>query len=81
MDSESRKIYNAKKSALEAGDDTILHQVGEGKDIMSILRKLLHLYVTRISTSRSFVVRENMKASEADRLPEAQVIGQMSYVP
>ena len=37
MDSESRKIYNAKKSALEAGDDTILHQVGEGKDIMSIL--------------------------------------------
>ena len=81
MDSESRKIYNAKKSALEAGDDTILHQVGEGKDIMSILRKVLQLYATRILTSRSFVVRENMKASEADRLPEAQVIGQMSYVP
>ena len=38
MDSESRKIYNAKKTALEAEDDTILHQVGEGKDIMSILR-------------------------------------------
>ncbi len=32
-------IYNEKKAALEKGDDALKHQVGEGRDIMSILRE------------------------------------------
>ena len=34
---ESAKIMTEKKTALQAGDDKVAHQVGEGKDIMSIL--------------------------------------------
>ncbi|KAK7680834.1 hypothetical protein QCA50_016144 [Cerrena zonata] len=62
MDTESRNIYTTKKSALEAGDDSVVQQVGEGKDIMSVL------------------LRENMKALESDRLPEVEVLGQMSLL-
>lgn len=32
------EIYNGKKLALEKGDEAVTRQVGEGKDIMSILR-------------------------------------------
>ncbi|PIL23231.1 cytochrome P450 [Ganoderma sinense ZZ0214-1] len=60
MHDRSIEIYRAKKAALEAGDDTVAQQVGEGKDIMSIL------------------LRANMAASEGDRLPEGELIGQMS---
>ncbi|KAL4249906.1 hypothetical protein ABKN59_001980 [Abortiporus biennis] len=52
-------IYIKKKRSLQAGDDATVHQVGEGRDIMSVLLKA------------------NMAASEEDRLPEAEVIGQI----
>ena len=39
MHERSVEIYRAKKMALEAGDDSVAQQVGEGRDIMSILRK------------------------------------------
>ena len=35
----SEEIYESKKALLEKGDDAMLNQVGEGNDIMSILRK------------------------------------------
>ena len=38
MDIESRKIYTAAKTSLEAGDDDAVQRMGEGKDIMSVLR-------------------------------------------
>ncbi|KAI0701721.1 cytochrome P450 [Earliella scabrosa] len=53
-------IYNLKKDALEKGDEALKHQVGEGRDIMSIL------------------LWENMKASEEDKLPDDELIGQVS---
>ncbi|KAI0687587.1 cytochrome P450 [Earliella scabrosa] len=56
----SVEIYEAKKRALEQGDEAVVQQIGEGKDIMSIL------------------MRENMAASAADKLPEDEVIAQMS---
>ena len=31
-------IFNEKKAALEKGDDTLKQQIGEGRDVMSILR-------------------------------------------
>ncbi|KAM5539718.1 hypothetical protein V8D89_006531 [Ganoderma adspersum] len=55
----AQDIYLTKKAAIERGDADLLHSVGEGKDIMSVL------------------LRENMKASEDDRLPEEEVLAQM----
>ncbi|RDX41926.1 cytochrome P450 [Lentinus brumalis] len=36
---KSKEIFLAKKSAIERGDQELLHTVGEGKDIMSVLLK------------------------------------------
>ncbi|CCM06147.1 uncharacterized protein FIBRA_09620 [Fibroporia radiculosa] len=60
MDFQSRKIFEKKKAALLQGEEAVLQQVGEGKDIMSIL------------------MRANASTSEADRLPEDEIIAQMS---
>ncbi|EIM84951.1 cytochrome P450 [Stereum hirsutum FP-91666 SS1] len=60
MDEMSREILDSKKAALKEGDDAIMHQVGEGKDILSILMKA------------------NMEVAEEDRLPESEIIAQMS---
>ncbi|KAJ3475173.1 hypothetical protein NLI96_g12014 [Meripilus lineatus] len=57
---QSKAIIDGKKAALESGDEALLQQVGEGKDIMSIL------------------LRANMLASEEDKLPEDELLGQMS---
>lgn len=40
IDLTSREILENKKRALEKGDSAVMHQVGEGKDIMSVLRTL-----------------------------------------
>lgn len=60
MDETSMKVFEEKKRALSKGDNTVLHQVGEGKDIMSIL------------------LRANMDASAEDRLPDSELVAQMS---
>lgn len=41
MHERSVLIYNEKKAALEKGDESLKHQIGEGRDIMSILREYL----------------------------------------
>ncbi|RPD74067.1 cytochrome P450 [Lentinus tigrinus ALCF2SS1-7] len=57
----SKEIYEARKRALEQGDEAVVaQQIGEGKDLMSIL------------------LRANMNAAEEDRLPEEELLGQMS---
>ncbi|EMD38349.1 hypothetical protein CERSUDRAFT_82603 [Gelatoporia subvermispora B] len=57
---QSRAIFEEKKAALEHGNDAVVHQIGEGKDIMSVL------------------MRANMDANSVDRLPEEELIAQMS---
>lgn len=37
MDETSRTVFYHKKAALEKGDDDVVLQIGEGRDIMSIL--------------------------------------------
>lgn len=37
LNAEARRVYETKKKLLELGDDATVHQVGEGKDIISIL--------------------------------------------
>ncbi|KAI0092453.1 cytochrome P450 [Irpex rosettiformis] len=39
MQSNAKHIYDSKKTALEQGDKAVMHQIGEGKDIISILMK------------------------------------------
>lgn len=42
LSESSRKIVNEKKRALLQGDEALKQQVGEGKDIMSVLREPKH---------------------------------------
>ena len=37
LNAEARRVYETKKKLLELGDDATVKQVGEGKDIISIL--------------------------------------------
>ncbi|KAH7882788.1 cytochrome P450 [Phlebopus sp. FC_14] len=60
MHETSTEVYEAKKKAFAAGDEAVQAQVGQGKDIMSIL------------------LQANMNASEEDRLPDEELLGQMS---
>ncbi|EIM84997.1 cytochrome P450 [Stereum hirsutum FP-91666 SS1] len=60
MEETSKTIFYSKKAALERGDDAVALQVGEGRDIMSVLMKA------------------NMEAAEKDRLPDIELLGQMS---
>lgn len=43
MDESSKKIFDEKKTALKRGDDAVVHQIGEGRDILSILSELSYL--------------------------------------
>ncbi|KAH9948647.1 cytochrome P450 monooxygenase [Amylocystis lapponica] len=60
MDGTANAIYRAKKTAFERGDEAVMRQVGEGRDIMSVL------------------MEANMEAAEEDRLPESELVAQMS---
>ena len=35
----SMRVFYAKKAAIERGDEEVLRMVGEGKDVMSVLRE------------------------------------------
>ena len=43
MERRSREIIDEKTKALSRGDEDMVHQVGEGKDIMSVLRESVSL--------------------------------------
>ncbi|KAI0716897.1 cytochrome P450 [Earliella scabrosa] len=60
MHRRSVEIFREKQRALQRGDEAVMKQVGEGKDIMSIL------------------MRANMAAAEEDRMPEDELIAQVS---
>lgn len=44
MDKTSKEIIHSKKSAFEKGDSAVVNQIGEGKDIMSILREFFYTH-------------------------------------
>ena len=44
MHYRSVEIYRSKKEALEKGDEAVAQQIGEGRDLMSILRKFMMTY-------------------------------------
>ena len=83
MRRESTKIYRSKVDALARGDEAVTKQIGEGKDIMSILRMQLSTLRTCPLTEhiRARIVRANLEASAEDRLDEDELLGQMRFVP
>lgn len=75
----SKQIFYGKKAALERGEDAVVQQVGEGKDIISILRMfLLVLYSSSLTDRSTLPVRANENASKDDQLPEDELLGQMA---
>ncbi|EGO03012.1 hypothetical protein SERLA73DRAFT_176502 [Serpula lacrymans var. lacrymans S7.3] len=60
MAQTSTTVFEAKKVALQEGDEAVMRQVGQGRDIISILLKA------------------NLEAAEEDRLPESELLAQMS---
>ncbi|KAI5122854.1 hypothetical protein M0805_003148 [Coniferiporia weirii] len=56
----SHDIFREKLEALKQGDEAVTQQIGEGKDVMSILLKA------------------NTSASNDDRLPDEELLAQMS---
>lgn len=78
MEIRSREILEAKRAALRAGDEAVKQQVGEGKDIMSILRKFAPVSPFYFSTHITDIVRSNMSTGSEDRLTEEELVAQMS---
>lgn len=79
----STEIFEAKKKALLAGDEALKHQIGEGRDLISVLCAFpipMRDFASTDGCACMATVRENMAAAEEDKLPEEELIGQMSYV-
>lgn len=81
MDSRSRGIYRGKKEALLGGDEELKRQIGQGKDIMSVLRTSFAIQVLEYTHDAISAVRMNLEAPESERLSEDEVVAQMSSVP
>ena len=79
LDTRSKEIFADKKRALAKGDVEMVKQVGRGKDIISILRASMFDDCVHC-INHPMPVRANAVADENDRLPEEEVIAQMSYV-
>ena len=80
MDRTSVKIFQSKKATLQQGDEAILKEVGRGKDIISIFCAKIFVCLLRCSKFICFTVKANMAATEEARLPESEIIAQMTYV-
>lgn len=73
-------VLKAKKQALDEGDEALANQIGEGKDIMSVLCLYNIFSIVLFSDHIWMLVKANATADEADRLPEKAILGQMKYV-
>lgn len=81
MSETSNRIYRQKLEALRMGDETVLKQLGEGKDVMSILREPLSFTTCGALFADAIqIVKANVSAADGDRLPEEELIAQMRCV-
>lgn len=74
----SVEIYEDTKRSLKEGDD-ISARHGRGKDIMSVLG-LWPEFNIRVIFIDTALVKANMAAAEQDRLPESEILAQISWV-
>ena len=81
MHETSLEIYAKKLDALQHGDEAVREQIGYGKDIMSILCTYpifqSHLCFLRRPFSCYCSVKANSEATEEDRLPDDEILGQI----
>ncbi len=79
LHSISKEIFDVKVAAFEKGDEFVAHQVGQGKDIMSVLCQSFS--DSRLSFDSQLIivptVKANWSASKEDKLPDDEVFGQM----
>src|SRR5258708_2492314 len=77
LNGHARRIYETKKRLLELGDDATVKQVGDGKDIISLLcacnTDLANEFLNK------FTVRANAESSEHDRMSEEEILAQIMY--
>ena len=78
MDNTSKEILGATKRALAEGKD-MSSRIGGGKDIMSILGQWPTVFVSGTADeSNRILVKANMAASEEDKMPEHELLAQIS---
>lgn len=80
MHSASSEIFESKKRALLNGDEDVTRQVGQKKDVMSILSQSTLLYIRFFFSLIDEAVKANMEAAEEDKLEESELVAQVSYV-
>lgn len=87
MADTSIDIFRQKVDALRQGDEAVAQQVGEGKDVMSILRKCssLRFFLSRLRLTidaalLTTTVKANVLASVEDKLPDDELIAQMRWI-
>ncbi len=76
----SKEIFDGKVTSFEKGDEFVTLQVGQGKDIMSVLRQSPFASFLLLRLNIVLPVKANRSASEEDKLPEEEVFGQMKWV-
>ena len=79
MEQRSTEIIDGKKTALLQGDEELVQKIGEGKDIMSVLRGFASGSFW-VSSHHGRSVKDNMTASETEKLTKEELVAQMSYV-
>jgi hypothetical protein len=74
MHGTSVEILKSKELALQEGDEAMMHQIGRGRDIISLLSmhnsNVLFLFI------HFFVlpVKANMQASDEDKVPQSEIL-------
>jgi len=77
MHANARDIYETKKRLLESGDSATVKQVGDGKDIISLLSTSIEPYFTTAGLTYT-EVQANAVASEEGQLSEEELLAQMT---
>lgn len=78
LDAKSQKILHMKREAMTRGDAAVLEQVGHGKDLMSLISMSFQLYQSLNIHQPRPPVRANSKIDASERLPDAELLGQMN---
>lgn len=76
MHCTSMGIYEQKKLAFKEGSSH--EQIGGGKDIISILSRLI--LVLALPALTSITVKGNMAAGEQDHISEEEIIAQVGHI-
>lgn len=78
LDRTTTEIFEGKKRTLKEGDEALLKRVDQAKDLLSILSELYHPCEWAV-IHRFRSVKANMNASEEDKLPDDEVLGQACF--